>query len=392
MQDGDALAEALFQPRGEDRRERDLGHEQQRLLSSPHRLAHQLDVDLGLAAAGDAFEQKRRERAERARDRFDGGASARRVADLADAGRIEAGEKASSVCRRGGARCARCSSSPAPTSTAALTPAFSSARTDISPPRDAAARPRCCCFARQAAGHRSPGRRSGRSERLSRPCKRSPMAMRPASRSRAIDERASSASSASANGSGRRAQLVDAAADRRRGSASDASARDHRRHRRRAPARASARGHVRRQRHAQHLAERRDVVLGGPAAKLDDLRQQRRLFVIEHRADRLDLLRLGGGLVEQPDDEAGVRFAPNGTSTREPRRTRVAQRGGIAYVNVPCTATGTAISANSRGPPPRTRSPAPPSPSSCPPRHPSSPKACAADTRGDSVGMTLMPL
>src|SRR5205085_486820 len=64
VQDGDALAEALLEPRGEHRRERDLRHEQQRLLSPPHRLTHHLDVHLGLAAAGDALEEKRRERAE----------------------------------------------------------------------------------------------------------------------------------------------------------------------------------------------------------------------------------------------------------------------------------------------------------------------------------------
>ena len=43
-------------------------------------------------------------------------------------------------------------------------------------------------------------------------------------------------------------------------------------------------------------------------------------------------------------------FAPNGTSTREPRRTASRSSGGIAYVNVPWTATGIATSANSERP------------------------------------------
>src|ERR1051326_4063084 len=37
---------------------------------------------------------------------------------------------------------------------------------------------------------------------------------------------------------------------------------------------------------------------------------------------------------------------PSGTSTRAPNRTASRSDSGIAYVNVPCTATGSAISAN----------------------------------------------
>src|SRR5436853_4894071 len=38
-------------------------------------------------------------------------------------------------------------------------------------------------------------------------------------------------------------------------------------------------------------------------------------------------------------------FVPNGTSTRDPSRTASRNDSGIAYVNVPWTATGRAISA-----------------------------------------------
>src|SRR5713226_6978405 len=39
-------------------------------------------------------------------------------------------------------------------------------------------------------------------------------------------------------------------------------------------------------------------------------------------------------------------FGPSGTSTREPKRTESRSFSGIEYVNVPWTATGSAISAN----------------------------------------------
>src|SRR2546428_13945664 len=47
---------------------------------------------------------------------------------------------------------------------------------------------------------------------------------------------------------------------------------------------------------------------------------------------------------------AVVRFVPKGTSTRDPRRTSSRRCVGIVYVKVPCTATGTATSANSARP------------------------------------------
>src|SRR5947209_5314805 len=71
MQNRDSLAESFFQSRCENRRERDLRHEQERLLSAPHDFAHHFDVDLRFAAAGHSFENEWRERAEGALDRID---------------------------------------------------------------------------------------------------------------------------------------------------------------------------------------------------------------------------------------------------------------------------------------------------------------------------------
>ena len=66
---------------------------------------------------------------------------------------------------------------------------------------------------------------------------------------------------------------------------------------------------------------------------------------------RIGLILLPSGAAsERPTTNPVFRFAPNGTSTREPRRTASRSSGGIAYVNVPCTATGTATSANSERP------------------------------------------
>ena len=93
MKDGNALAETLFQPRGEDRRERNLRHQQQRLLPAPDRLPHQLDVDLGFSASGDAFEQEGSEGAERTAHRLDGLLLLKRVMDLPHRRGIQIGEK-----------------------------------------------------------------------------------------------------------------------------------------------------------------------------------------------------------------------------------------------------------------------------------------------------------
>jgi len=69
----------------------------------------------------------------------------------------------------------------------------------------------------------------------------------------------------------------------------------------------SPRRHVRGKCHAKHFPERRDVVVGGPATEFDDLRQQRRLLIIQHGADRANPAPLGRH-VRQRDDEPGVPF------------------------------------------------------------------------------------
>ena len=57
---GRAGAEACLDPVEELGREGDLGQEHQRLAAAAQRLGHRLEVDLGLARAGDALEQRRR--------------------------------------------------------------------------------------------------------------------------------------------------------------------------------------------------------------------------------------------------------------------------------------------------------------------------------------------
>ena len=57
---GRADAEACCEAIEELRRERDLGHQDQRLAALPDRLGDRLEIDLGLARAGDAVEQRRR--------------------------------------------------------------------------------------------------------------------------------------------------------------------------------------------------------------------------------------------------------------------------------------------------------------------------------------------
>ena len=113
----------------------------------------------------------------------------------------------------------------------------------------------------------------------------------------------------------------------------------------------AATGHVRRQRHAQHLPDRRDVVLGGPAAEIDDLGREGGLFVVENGADGLEPGGIDSRCVRQADHEpGGSLFAPNGTSTRAPSRTASRNGLGMEYVYVPCTATGIATSAKAEIP------------------------------------------
>ncbi len=62
MQHGERRIEARGEARDELRRQRDLGHQHQRLLAARHDRFDRAQVDLGLAAAGDAVQQERCER------------------------------------------------------------------------------------------------------------------------------------------------------------------------------------------------------------------------------------------------------------------------------------------------------------------------------------------
>ena len=62
-----AHAEALGEAVEELRGERDLRHQDQRLAPAPDGLGHRLEIDLGLAGAGDAVDQRRRIAARRRR-------------------------------------------------------------------------------------------------------------------------------------------------------------------------------------------------------------------------------------------------------------------------------------------------------------------------------------
>src|SRR5438445_3005405 len=68
----DARLEAFAETTQRLRGQADLGHEYEHLPAARHDLLDQREIDLGLAAAGDAFEQGRGEAAEACRDRGDG--------------------------------------------------------------------------------------------------------------------------------------------------------------------------------------------------------------------------------------------------------------------------------------------------------------------------------
>ena len=71
VEERDLVAEARAEAPRELRRERDLGHEHERALRRGARARDRLEVDLGLAGAGDAVEEEGRERPERAVDRLE---------------------------------------------------------------------------------------------------------------------------------------------------------------------------------------------------------------------------------------------------------------------------------------------------------------------------------
>ena len=72
MEDRDAVAEPPGEASDELRRERDLGHQDDRAASRGQRRLDEADVDLGLAAAGDAVQQEGREGLRRERRAQDG--------------------------------------------------------------------------------------------------------------------------------------------------------------------------------------------------------------------------------------------------------------------------------------------------------------------------------
>src|ERR1051326_5922721 len=291
-QDGDAVAEALLEPRREDGRERDLRDEEQRLPAVSHDFPHDLDIDLGLAAAGHAFEEERLERAERRAHGVDGGPLLRRISNF-------------------------------------LGRAFEPREEGVErvPPRAALdAHDR---FLRQRAEDR--GGDAGVLERRdrhlaaalfeeldgvlllrrerARGCfEHDEAVVADALRVAEVIGDRDDAGVAQARHGGARAGL-DRRGVRERAAAQhldqrlvagDARARVRIGERDLAP---PARGHVRRQGHAQHLADRREVVLRGPAAEVEDLGDERRLVVVEDGADRFDVFRRR--FVAQPDDEAG---------------------------------------------------------------------------------------
>jgi hypothetical protein len=73
VQDADGYGEPLAEAPDELWRQPDLGHEHQRAAARAQRVLDAVQVDLGLAAAGDAVEQERREAAVCLVDRRDGG-------------------------------------------------------------------------------------------------------------------------------------------------------------------------------------------------------------------------------------------------------------------------------------------------------------------------------
>ena len=69
MQRGDVDAEPLAEAAHRLRRQRDLGQQHQRLLAAREARRDRGEIDLGLAAAGHAVEQERREAARARRSR-----------------------------------------------------------------------------------------------------------------------------------------------------------------------------------------------------------------------------------------------------------------------------------------------------------------------------------
>jgi hypothetical protein len=72
MQQGQGRRESLAEPRHQLRREADFRHQHQRAPTAPQDAFHRVQIDLGLAAAGDAIQNKGCESRVRRIDGFDG--------------------------------------------------------------------------------------------------------------------------------------------------------------------------------------------------------------------------------------------------------------------------------------------------------------------------------
>jgi hypothetical protein len=327
VQDGDAVAEALLEARREHRRERDLRHEQDGLLSPLHDASHQLDVHLGLAAAGHPFQEERGEGAERLAHGLDGQALLERVGDLPCRGPFQSGQEG---VQRVPARAALDAHD------VLLRQRGEHGRADAAMLERAHGQ-LAAAGLQQLDGGLLLGRESAG------------IALQ---HDEAVVAHAHRVLEAIVQGDDPRV------AEPRDGGARDLQLLEDRRHRQRAFAQfveedqvgvedllllagpldrgvvghehglpLPARGHVRRQGHAEHLAEGGEVVLRGPAAEVDDLGDERRLFVVEHGADRLQLL-VGGRGVEQGHDEAGDELRAEGDLDPRAEADAVAQRLG----------------------------------------------------------------
>ncbi len=309
MQDRDPFAEPLHEPRSEHRREPDLRHQEDRLLSPPHRLAHQLDVHLGFSAAGDPFDEKWRERSERRFHRIDREILLVGVPEIQRAG---AGFREERVHRM------------APRPPLGGQHAAPQERIDRrgarAGGREGANRRLSAPFAEEVDDHSLLRR-----EIFIRDCERDPTVVADASRVRqdvldrdqirAAKARDRAPSPSPAGQEFRQVSFTGHDAVEKRAIVGD----DEFLERGRVEGRAvtgrpdsppSLRRHVRRKRGTQHLTERSEVVRRRPAAELHDLRQKRRLLVVENRPDRADSRSRDRGSIDERRDESGRQPRP----------------------------------------------------------------------------------
>ena len=355
VQHRDVLAEARAEARRQLRRQRDLGHQHQRAAPGRPRRGDHAQVDLGLARAGDAVQQEaarsrppappsarrprcacagvqRHPRGARRRSRASGARAHRPVLDARQAGRDQRAQRARArrptatppAARR---RAVASLLQPAPACAAARvgqrrrpSTAGRRARTPPSaagaapaprrPPRPARRRPAAAAGARARGTARS-SRRSGSSP--------------PA------------AASAASTGSSRRAS----------GSSAGWRASACRPGRGQADGARRARLLALRQRRAQHLAQRRLVVVGDPAAEADHRLVERRL-ARDHLLDVAQLVAPSGAAAARATTKPVTVRAPNGTTTCAPIGAGRA-RARVAVGERARTGSATATSSSASG-------------------------------------------